>query len=132
MFTPGTIPGRRTPPVARVAFALFEPSEHFINEENQIAQDELLSFEKVIVLITIANTKDGVLTKCKDTFGSSQLVSDRLIQKVNQKQTKKYNEVDHKYDLENVKRAMSKDININCRADFRNLIDDFSDIFFNQ
>ena len=28
----------------------------------------------------------------------------------------------------NVKKAKSKDINKNCRADIRNLIDDFSDI----
>ena len=39
------------------------------------------------------------------------------------------NTVDPKYDLENVKKAISKETNINCRADFRNLIDDYSDIF---
>ena len=42
---------------------------------------------------------------------------------------KKYNEVDPKYDLENVKKAISIEINKNCRAAFRNLIDDYSDIF---
>ena len=128
MIVPGTIPGWKAPPVARVA--LFEPHKRFIDNENQIAQDALFSFEKGIVPITIANTNDGVLTIYKDTtFGSSQLVSDRLIQEINQKQKKKYNEVDPKYDLENVKKAISKEINNNCRADFRNLIDDYSDIF---
>ena len=90
----------------------------------------MFSFEKGIVSITIANTNDEVLTTYKDTtLGSSQLVSDRLIQEINQKQMKNYNEVDPKYDLENVKKAISKEINKNCRADFRNLIDDYSDIF---
>ena len=42
---------------------------------------------------------------------------------------KQYKDVDPKYDLENVKKAISKEINFNCRADFRILIDDFSDIF---
>ena len=42
---------------------------------------------------------------------------------------KNYNELDPKYDLENVRKAISKEINNNCRAYFRNLIDDFSDIF---
>ena len=42
---------------------------------------------------------------------------------------KNYNEVDPKYDLENVKEVIGKEINNNCRADFRNLIDDYSDIF---
>ena len=37
--------------------------------------------------------------------------------------------MDPKYDLENVKKAISKEINNSCRADFRNLIDDYSDIF---
>ena len=78
----------------------------------------------------IANTNDEVLTICKDTtLGSSQMVSDRLMQERNQKQMKKYNELDPKYDLENVKKAISKKINHNCRADFRNLIDDYSEIF---
>ena len=73
---------------------------------------------------------DEVLTIYKDTtLGSSQLVSDRLIQEINQKQMKNYNEVDPKYDLENVKKAISKEINNNCRVDFRNLIDDYSDMF---
>ena len=125
---PGTIPGWKVPPVARVA--LFEPHERFINNENQIGQDALFSFEKGIVPLTIANIKDEVLTIYKDTtLGSSQLVSDRLIQEINQKQLKNYNEVDPKYDLENVRKAISKEINNNCRADFRNSINDYSDIF---
>ena len=33
------------------------------------------------------------------------------------------------YDLENVKKAISKEINNNWRADSRNLIDDYTDIF---
>ena len=124
MIVPGTISGWKVPPVARVA--LLEPHERFIGNENQIAQNALFSFEKGIVPITIANKNDAVLTIYKDTtLGSSQLVSDRLIHEINQKQTKKYNEVDPKYDLENVKKAISKEINNNCRADFRNLIDDY-------
>ena len=79
MIVPGTIPGCRAPPVARVA--LFEPHERFINNENQIVQDALFSFEKGIIPITTANTNDEVLTIYKDTtLGSSQMVSDRLIQ----------------------------------------------------
>ena len=31
--------------------------------------------------------------------------------------------------MENVKKATSKEINNNCRADFRNLIDEFGDFF---
>ena len=62
-------------------------------------------------------------------MGSSQLVSDRPIQEINQKQMKNYSEVDPKYDLENVKKAISKEINNNCWADFRNLTDDYGDIF---
>ena len=128
MIVPGTIPGWKAPPVARVV--LFEPHERFIDSENKIAQDALFKFEKGIVPITIANTNDEVLTTYKDTtLGSSQLVSDRLIQEINQKQMKHYNEVDPKYDLENVKKASSKEINKNCRADFRILIDDCNDIF---
>ena len=42
---------------------------------------------------------------------------------------KDYNEVDHKCNLENLKKAISKEMNNNCRADFQNLIGDFSDIF---
>ena len=42
---------------------------------------------------------------------------------------KNYNEVDLKYDLEKVKKAISKGINNNCRADFGKLIDDYSDNF---
>ena len=107
MIVPGTISGWKAPPVAR--FALFQSHERFIENENQIAQDALFSFEKGIVPITIANTNDEVLTIYKDTtLGSSQLISDRLIQEVNQKQVKNYNEVDPKYDLENVKKAISK------------------------
>ena len=128
LIVPDTIPGCKAPPVARVA--LFEPDDNFIDNENQIPQDALLSFEKGIVPITIANTNDEVLTIYKvTTLGSSQLVSDRLIQEINQKQMKTYNEVDPKYDLENLKKAISKEINNNCRADFRNLIDDYSDSF---
>ena len=40
-------------------------------------------------------------------------VSGPLRQKMNQKQMKSYNEVDPKYDLENVKKAISKEINDN-------------------
>ena len=128
MIVPGTIPGWEAPPVAKVA--LFEPHERFIDNENQIAQDAFFSFEKGIVPITVANKNDEVLTIFKDTtLGSSQLVSDRLIQEKNQKQLKNYNEIDPKYDLENVKKAISKEKNNNCRADFRNLIDDYSVIF---
>ena len=128
MIVPGTIPGWEAPSVARAA--LFEPQERFIDNENQVAQDALFSFEKGIVPITIANTNDEVLTIYKDTtLGSSQLVSDCLIQDINQKQIKNYNEVDTKYDLENVNKAKSKEINNNCRANFRNLIDECSDIF---
>ena len=65
MIVPGTIPGWKAPPVARVA--LSEPHERFIGYENQIAKDALFSFEKGIVPITIANTKDEVLTIYKDT-----------------------------------------------------------------
>ena len=128
MIMPGTIPDWKVPPVARVA--LFEPHERFIDNENQIAQDALFSFEKGIVPLTIAKTNDEILTFSKDTtLGSSQLVSDRLIQEINQKQIKIYNEVDPKYDLEKVQKAVSKEINNNYRADFRNLIDDYSDFF---
>ena len=103
----GTILGWKAPPVARVV--LFEPHERFIDNDNQIAQDALFSFEKGIVPITIANTNDEVLTISKDTtLGSSQLVSDRLIQEINQKQMKNYNEVDPKCDLENVKKQSVK------------------------
>ena len=45
---------------------------------------------------------------------------------------KKYNEVDPKYDFENIKKAISKDTNNNCRADVRNLIDEHSDFFPNN
>ena len=128
MIVPGSIPGCKAPSVAGVA--LSEPQEHFIINENQIAQEALFSFEKGIIPIKIAKTNDEVLTIDKyKTLGSSQLVSDRLIQKVNQKQTKDHNEVDPNYDLENVRKPISKEINNNCRADLRNLIDDFSDIF---
>ena len=128
MIVSGTIPGWKAPPVTRVA--LSEPNERLIDDENQIAQDALFSFEKGIVLITTAKTNDEVLTIYKDTtLGSSQLVSDCLIQEINQKQMKNYIEADPMYDLENVKKAISKEINNNCTTDFRNLIDDYSDIF---
>ena len=42
MIVPGTNPGWKAPPVARVA--LFEPHERFIDNENQIAQDAIFSF----------------------------------------------------------------------------------------
>ena len=100
-----------------------------MDNENQIAQDALFNFEKGIVPITIAKKNDEFVISYKDTtLGSSQLVSDRLIQEINQKQLKNYNEVDLKYDLENVKKAISKEINNNFRAAFRNLIDDYSDL----
>ena len=77
--------------------------------------------------MTIAKINDVVLTIYKNTtLGSSQLVTDRLIEEINQKQMKNYNRVDPKYDLENIKKAISKEINNNCRADFRNLIDLFN------
>ena len=44
MLVPGTIPGWKAPPVVRVA--LFEPHQRFRNNENQIAQDAIFSFEK--------------------------------------------------------------------------------------
>ena len=107
MIVPGTIPGWKAPPLVKVA--LFEPHERFIDNENQIAQDAKFSFEKGIVPITFANTNDEVLTIYNNTtLGSSQLLSDRLIQEINQKQMKNYKEVDPKYDLENVKKAISK------------------------
>ena len=110
-----------------------EPHQCFINNENQIAQDALFSFEEGLVPRTVANTIDEILTIYKDTtLGSSQLVSDRLIQETNQKATKNYNEIDPKYDLQNVKEAKSKEMNNNCRADFGNLIDNFSDTFFSS
>ena len=87
MIVPGTIPGWKAPPVARIP--LFERHECFIDNENQTAQDALFSFEKGKIPITIANTNGEVLTIYKDTtLGSSQLVSDRLIQEINQKQRK--------------------------------------------
>ena len=61
-------------------------------------------------------------------MGSSHLVSDRLIQEVDKK-VKSYDEVDFKYDLENVKKAIGKEINNNRRADFRKLIDVYFDFF---
>ena len=65
MIVPGTIPGWKAPPVARVT--LFEPHECFIDNENRIAQDALFFFEKGVVLITIANTEDEVSSICKNT-----------------------------------------------------------------
>ena len=58
MIVPGTIPGWKAPPIARVA--LFEPHERFIDNEDQIAQDALFSFGKGIDPITIANINDEV------------------------------------------------------------------------
>ena len=90
---------------------IFEPHERFIDSENQIAQNALFNFEKAIVPITIANTDDEILTIYKDTtLGSTQLVSYRLIQEKNQKQMKINNEIDPMYDLENVKKAIIKEI----------------------
>ena len=84
IIVPGTIPGWKAPPVARVA--LFEPHERFIDNENEIAKDALFSVEKGIIPITIASTNDEVRTIYEDTrLGSSELVSDRLIQEINQK-----------------------------------------------
>ena len=128
MVVPGTIPGWKVPPFVRVA--LFEPHERLIKTQNQIAPEALLRFEKGIVPITTAITNYEVLTFYKDrTLGSFQLVSDRLMQEVNQGQTKNYNEKDPKYNLENVKKVISEKVNNKCRADFGNLIDDYSDIF---
>ena len=62
-------------------------------------------------------------------MGSFQLVSDCLIQEVKQKQVRNYSEADPKYDFENVMKGMRKDLNNICRADFRSLRDDFSDMF---
>ena len=127
MIVSGTIPGWKAPPVAKVA--LFEPQKSFINTENQMAQDAVFRFEKGLVPSRIANANEEILTIYKDaTLGSSQLVSDRRIQEINQKQMKKSNEVNPKYDLENVKKAIGRETNNNCRAVFRNLIDDNSDI----
>ena len=42
---------------------------------------------------------------------------------------KDYTTVDPNYDLENLKKAINKEINNNCRAEFGNLIDDYADIF---
>ena len=87
MIVPDTIPGSKAPPVARVTF--FKPHERFIDNETRLAQAAFFSFENKIVPIMIANTNDEVLTVYRDTtLGSSQLVSDRLIQGVNQKQNK--------------------------------------------
>ena len=98
--------------------------------ENQTAQDALFSFEIGIVPITKANNNDAKKTIDKDTkMGSLQLDSDRLLQELNQKQTKNYIETYPEYVLENVRKAISRENNINCRPDFRNLTDDFSDIF---
>ena len=124
---PGTIPGWKVPPV--VGVALFEPHERFINNENQIAQDALFRFEKGVVPITTAITNYEILTFYNDTtLGSFQLVSDCLMQEIIPQQTKNYNEIDPKYDLENVMKAISEELNNKCRADCGNLIDDYSDI----
>ena len=121
----GTVIGWRVPPVVRVAL-----SERFINNEKRMAQDASFSFEKGMVPITIANKNVEILTIYKDkSLGSSQLVSDRLIQEVNKKQVKNYNKVDTMYELENVKKAICKEIHKNCKADFKNFINDYCDIF---
>ena len=74
----------------------------------KITQAAQFSFEKCIVPITVANNDDDVLTIYKNTtMGSCKLVSDRLIKELNQKQVKNYYEVDPRYDLENVKKAIS-------------------------
>ena len=113
-----------------VPITIANTNDMYIDNEKQLAHDALFSFEKGIAPITIANTIDEVLAIYIDTtLGLSQLVSDRLIQEINQKEMKNINEVDPKYELENVKKAISKDKNKNCRADFRILINDFSDIF---
>ena len=97
MIAPGMIPGQKAPPMARVA--LFEHHELFKNNENQVAQDALSRLEKGIIPITISNTIDEVLKIYKNTtLGLSQLVSDRLIHEMNQKQTRNCNEVDPEYD----------------------------------
>ena len=125
MFMPGTIPGWKAPPVARIA--LIQPHECFKNIKNQIAQDAIFSFEKGIVPITIANTDDEVSTIHKNTtLRLSQLVSNRLTKEVNQKQTKYSDEFDPQYEWRK-QRKKKKETNNNCRADCRNLTDDFSD-----
>ena len=63
MIVPGKIPGWKAPPVVTVAS--IEPQERFIDNENQIAEDALFSFEKGIVPITIANTNNEVLAISK-------------------------------------------------------------------
>ena len=69
---------------------MFELHECFINNENQIAQDAIFSFERRVIYITNANTNDEVLPIYNDkTLRLSQLVSDRLIQGVNQKKNEK-------------------------------------------
>ena len=94
VIVPGTFSCWKAPPVAQVA--LFDPHERFIKNENQTAQEALFSFEKKN-LIRIVNPNDEVVTNYTDTtLGSSQLVSNRLIREVNQKQTKDYITVDTK------------------------------------
>ena len=84
MIVPGKVLGWKAPPVATVA--LFEPHECFINNENQIAQNALFSFETGLVPITIANTSNEFLPIYQHTtIGPSQLVSGCLIQEVNLK-----------------------------------------------
>ena len=117
MIEPGKIPDWKPPPVARVT--LFQPHECLINNENQKTQDALFSFEKGIVPITIANRNDVDLTVYKNTtLGSSQLVSDRLMREINQKQTKHYNKADTKYDLEKVKKQLVKKKSITAEQIF--------------
>ena len=51
MIAPGTIPGWKATPLARVA--LFQQHGRFVNNEKHTAQDEMFSLEKGIVPITI-------------------------------------------------------------------------------
>ena len=110
MIVLGTIPGWKAPPVARVA-SLNRTSASLIMKVN-LDRMHCSVLKEGIFLITIANTKDEVSTIYKHkTMGLSQLVSDRLIQEVNEKQIKDYNTVDPKYDLEKIKNAISKEMN---------------------
>ena len=82
--------------------ALFEPHERFIKNESGMTQYALFGFEKKT--FTMATTIDKVLTTNKGTtLGSSKMVSNRLTQEMDQKQTKNYEEVDPKYNMEEVK-----------------------------
>ena len=83
-----------------------------------------------MVLITIGSTNAEVNTIYRDTtLVSSQLVTDRLIQEVNQKQTKNFNETDPECDLENVMKSIGKKTTITAGQTFECSIDGYSDIF---